>query len=58
MSLFTLFLRDNILDFYGIAGLLVVNNLMVVVRTVHPLSSQIAAVGTMMCRMLINLRKA
>ncbi|KAJ6549996.1 hypothetical protein B0H19DRAFT_1160193 [Mycena capillaripes] len=61
LSLYTLLLRDNILYFFGIAALLVFNNLMVVSLTHIPWFSYgpfHAAVGIMTTRMLINLRKA
>ncbi|KAJ7642576.1 hypothetical protein DFH06DRAFT_1477352 [Mycena polygramma] len=61
LSLYTLLLRDNILYFFGIAALLVFNNLMVVSVTHIPWFSYgpfHAAVGIMTTRMLINLRKA
>ncbi|KAJ7199752.1 hypothetical protein GGX14DRAFT_524978 [Mycena pura] len=61
LSLHTLLLRDNILYFFGIAALLVANNLMVVSVTHIPWFSYgpfHAAVGIMTTRMLINLRKA
>ncbi|KAJ7055850.1 hypothetical protein C8F01DRAFT_447501 [Mycena amicta] len=61
LSLYTLLLRDNILYFFGIAAILVFNNLMVVTVTHIPWFSYgpfHAAVGIMTSRMLINLRKA
>ncbi|KAJ6450384.1 hypothetical protein C8R45DRAFT_1224115 [Mycena sanguinolenta] len=61
VSLYTILLRDNILYFFGIAALLVFNNLMVVSVTHIPWFSYgpfHAAVGIMTTRMLINLRKA
>ncbi|KAJ7479192.1 hypothetical protein FB451DRAFT_1240864 [Mycena latifolia] len=61
LSLYTLLLRDNLLYFFGIAALLVFNNLMVVSLTHIPWFSYgpfHAAVGIMTTRMLINLRKA
>ncbi|KAF7348789.1 UBA-e1-C domain-containing protein [Mycena venus] len=61
LSLYTILLRDNILYFFGIAALLVFNNLMVVSLTHIPWFSYgpfHAAVGIMTARMLINLRKA
>ncbi|KAJ7035808.1 hypothetical protein C8F04DRAFT_1097403 [Mycena alexandri] len=60
LSIYTILLRDNILYFFGIAGLLVFNNLMVVNLTHIPWFSYgpfHAAVGIMTSRMLINLRK-
>ncbi|KAJ7141638.1 hypothetical protein C8R46DRAFT_1135444 [Mycena filopes] len=60
LSIYTLLLRDNILYFFGIAGLLVFNNLMVVNLTHIPWFSYgpfHAAVGIMTARMMINLRK-
>ncbi|KAJ7463300.1 hypothetical protein FB451DRAFT_1266100 [Mycena latifolia] len=59
--IFSLLLRDNIAYFFGIAALLVFNNLMVVNLTHIPWFSYgpfHAAVGIMTTRMLINLRKA
>ncbi|KAJ7209018.1 hypothetical protein B0H12DRAFT_1158238 [Mycena haematopus] len=61
LSLHTILLRDNILYFFGIAALLLFNNLMVVNVTHIPWFSYgpfHAAVGIMTCRMIINLRKA
>ncbi|KAJ7688884.1 hypothetical protein B0H17DRAFT_1067764 [Mycena rosella] len=61
LSLYTLLLRDNIVYFFAIAGLLVFNNLMVVNLTHIPWFSYgpfHAAVGIMTSRMLISLRKA
>ncbi|KAF7375327.1 UBA-e1-C domain-containing protein [Mycena sanguinolenta] len=61
LSLHTILLRDNILYFFGIALLLLFNNLMVVNLTHIPWFSYgpfHAAVGIMTCRMVINLRKA
>jgi len=61
ISLYAILLRDNILYFFGIAALLVFNNLMVVSLTHIPWFSYgpfHAAVGIMTSRMLINLRKA
>ncbi|KAJ7669122.1 hypothetical protein B0H17DRAFT_1335763 [Mycena rosella] len=61
LSLYSILLRDNILYFFGIAALLVFNNLMVVSVTHIPWFSYgpfHAAVGIMTSRMLVNLRKA
>ncbi|KAF7335758.1 UBA-e1-C domain-containing protein [Mycena venus] len=61
LSLHTILLRDNILYFFGIAALLVFNNLMVVNLTHIPWFSYgpfHAAVGIMTSRMVINIRKA
>ncbi|KAJ7131210.1 hypothetical protein C8R44DRAFT_699113 [Mycena epipterygia] len=61
LSIYSLLLRDNILYFFGIAAILVANNLMVVSVTHIPWFSYgpfHAAVGIMTSRMLINLRKA
>ncbi|KAJ6616748.1 hypothetical protein B0H10DRAFT_2389513 [Mycena sp. CBHHK59/15] len=61
VSIYSLLLRDNIAYFFGIAGLLIFNNLMVVNVTHIPWFSYgpfHAAVGIMTSRMLINLRKA
>ncbi|KAJ7811001.1 hypothetical protein B0H14DRAFT_2459801 [Mycena olivaceomarginata] len=60
-SLYAILLRDNIVYFFGIAALLVFNNLMVVSLTHIPWFSYgpfHAAVGIMTSRMLLNLRKA
>ncbi|KAJ7257755.1 hypothetical protein C8J57DRAFT_1342714 [Mycena rebaudengoi] len=60
-SLYSLLLRDNIAYFFGIAALLIFNNLMVVSLTHIPWFSYgpfHAAVGIMTTRMLIHLRKA
>jgi hypothetical protein len=60
LSLHRVLLRDNILYFFGIAALLVFNNLMVVNLTHIPWFSYgpfHAAVGIMTSRMVINLRK-
>ncbi|KAJ7463948.1 hypothetical protein FB451DRAFT_1139116 [Mycena latifolia] len=61
LPLYTVLLRDNILYFFGIAALLVFNNLMVAVDVTHiPWFSYgpfHAAVGIMTTRMLLNLRK-
>ncbi|KAF9073825.1 hypothetical protein BDP27DRAFT_1416898 [Rhodocollybia butyracea] len=61
ISLYSLILRDNLVYFFGVACLLVVNNLMVVGVTHIPWFSYgpfHAAVGILTTRMLINLRKA
>ncbi|KAJ6563292.1 hypothetical protein DFH09DRAFT_1158906 [Mycena vulgaris] len=61
LSVYSLLLRDNIAYFFGIAALLIFNNLMVVNLTHIPWFSYgpfHAAVGIMTTRMLINLRKA
>ncbi|KAK7036343.1 UBA-e1-C domain-containing protein [Favolaschia claudopus] len=61
VRLYRILLRDNILYFFGVAALLVFNNLMVVSVTHIPWFSYgpfHAAVGIMTSRMLINLRKA
>ncbi|KAJ7668959.1 hypothetical protein B0H17DRAFT_904942, partial [Mycena rosella] len=58
VSLYSILLRDNITYFFGIAALLVCNNLMVVNLTHIPWFSYgpfHAAVGIMTSRMLINL---
>ncbi|KAJ7463952.1 hypothetical protein FB451DRAFT_1403341 [Mycena latifolia] len=60
LPLYTVLLRDNILYFFGVAAILVFNNLMVVSVTHIPWFSYgpfHAAVGIMTSRMLINLRK-
>ncbi|KIK60291.1 hypothetical protein GYMLUDRAFT_167680 [Collybiopsis luxurians FD-317 M1] len=60
-SLYSLVLRDNLLYFFGVACLLVFNNLMVVGLTHIPWFSYgpfHAAVGILTTRMLINIRKA
>ncbi|KAJ7092886.1 hypothetical protein B0H15DRAFT_972576, partial [Mycena belliarum] len=61
LPLYTVLLRDNILYFFGIAVLLVFNNLMVVSVTRIPWFSYgpfHAAMGIMTSRMLLNLRRA
>ncbi|KAJ6461911.1 hypothetical protein C8R47DRAFT_1027161 [Mycena vitilis] len=61
VSLYSLLLRANITYFFGIAALLVFNNLMVASLTHIPWFSYgplHAAVGIMSTRMLIHLRKA
>ncbi|KAJ7812722.1 hypothetical protein B0H14DRAFT_1452090 [Mycena olivaceomarginata] len=61
LALHKILLRDNILYFFGIAALLVFNNLMVVSVTHIPWFSYgpfHAAIGIMTSRMLLNLRKA
>ncbi|KAJ7123759.1 hypothetical protein C8R44DRAFT_852556 [Mycena epipterygia] len=61
LTLYRLLLRDNLIYFFGIAALLVFNNLMVVSLTHIPWFSYgpfHACVGIMTTRMLINLRKA
>ncbi|KAJ7852774.1 hypothetical protein B0H14DRAFT_3450565 [Mycena olivaceomarginata] len=61
LALHQVLLRDNILYFFGIAALLVFNNLMVVSVTHIPWFSYgpfHAAIGIMTSRMLLNLRKA
>ncbi|KAJ7922273.1 hypothetical protein B0H13DRAFT_124792 [Mycena leptocephala] len=61
LPLHSLLLRDNMAYFFGIACILVFNNLMVVSLTHIPWFSYgpfHAAVGIMTTRMLINLRKA
>ncbi|KAJ7762104.1 hypothetical protein B0H16DRAFT_1719148 [Mycena metata] len=52
LSIYGLLLRDNVFYFFGVAGLLVFNNLMVLRSPFH------AAVGILTSRMMINLRKA
>ncbi|KAJ7054673.1 hypothetical protein C8F01DRAFT_1063586 [Mycena amicta] len=61
MSLYALLLRDNVVYFLAVAGLLLFNNLMVVNVTRIPWFSYgpfHAAVGILTTRMLLNLRKA
>jgi len=61
LPLHTILLRDNMLWFFGISGVLILNNLMVVNVTRIPWFSYApfhAAMGIMTSRMLINLRKA
>ncbi|EIN08912.1 hypothetical protein PUNSTDRAFT_134086 [Punctularia strigosozonata HHB-11173 SS5] len=60
-TLYNLMLQDNLLYFFGIACILVFNNLMVVNVTHIPWFSYgpfHAVTGIMTCRMLIHLRKA
>ncbi|KAJ7141640.1 hypothetical protein C8R46DRAFT_921068 [Mycena filopes] len=60
LSIYSLLLRDNIFYFFGVAALLVFNNLMVVNLTHIPWFSYgpfHAAVGIMTSPMMINLRK-
>ncbi|THU90878.1 hypothetical protein K435DRAFT_781003 [Dendrothele bispora CBS 962.96] len=61
VSLYSLLLRDNLFYFFGIACLLVFNNLMVVGITRIPWFSYApfhAAVGILTTRMMLNIRKA
>ncbi|KAJ3837054.1 hypothetical protein EV361DRAFT_908158 [Lentinula raphanica] len=61
ISLHTLLLRDNLLYFFGIACILIFNNLMVVGVTHIPWFSYApfhAAVGILTTRMILNVRKA
>jgi len=61
LSLYSLLLRDNLFYFFGIALLLVFNNLMVVGVTRIPWFSYSpfhAAMGILTTRMLLNIRKA
>ncbi|THU90879.1 hypothetical protein K435DRAFT_968436 [Dendrothele bispora CBS 962.96] len=61
VSLYSLLLRDNLFYFFGIACLLVFNNLMVVGLTHIPWFSYSpfhAAVGILTTRMMLNIRKA
>ncbi|KAK7053643.1 UBA-e1-C domain-containing protein [Favolaschia claudopus] len=61
VPLYTILLRDNILYFFGVAAILVFNNVRRVSVTHIPWFSYgpfHAAVGIMTSRMLINLRKA
>ncbi|EJD00180.1 uncharacterized protein FOMMEDRAFT_170177 [Fomitiporia mediterranea MF3/22] len=59
--LFTIIVNDNLLYFFGISGLLVLNNLMVVGATKIPWFSYSpfhAAMGIMTSRLLMHLHKA